>query len=226
MITEKQLRDSVPGITTLNVNKYLPELNKTLPKYGITTPIRIAHYLAQIGHENNSFNSYRENLNYSEEGLLKTFKSDFDVNHDHVISESEKLKADQIAHNPKQIADFVYANQNGNGNELTGDGSKYMGRGPIMVTGESNYEACSMFLFGDKRLLDHPELLELPEYSILASCWFWTIHKLNNWADADNKNNPAAAEAVVGITKIINGGTNGLDDRKARLLKAKRAFNI
>jgi len=130
-----------------------------------------------------------------------------------VISPTEKKKAAKLARKPKEIADFVYANQNGNGNESSGDGSKYIGRGAIMVTGESNYLECSKFLFGDDRLLKNPEMLELPEYGILASMWFWTTRKLNDYADKDD---------IVGETKKINGGRLGLEDRIARLNNCKK----
>ena len=186
-----------------------------LPKYGVDNPLRLSHYLAQIGHESNNLSAYRENMNYSEGGLLRTFKSDFDTNKDKVLSPAEKVKAKKLARKPKEIADFVYANQNGNGNESTGDGSKYIARAAIGVTGESNYLECSKFIFGDDRLLKNPELLELPQWSIMASMWFWTKHKLNSLADKDD---------IKGITYKINGGYNGLDDRIARLNNCKRYF--
>ena len=215
ILNNQQLKGCMKGITPQNIEKYLPWMVQILPKYGVDTPLRLSHYLSQIGHEAQNFSAYRENLNYSEEGLLKTFKSDFDINKDKVLSPAEKAKAKKLARKPKEIADFVYANQNGNGNEATGDGSKYIGRGAIMVTGESNYLECSKFIFGDDRLLKNPELLELPQYSIMASMWFWTKHKLNSLADKDD---------VKAITKIINGGYNGLDDRIARLNNCKRYF--
>ena len=215
IINNQQLKACMKGISPLNIDKYLPFLIKYMPKYSIDTPLRICHYLAQVGHESNNFASYRENLNYSEDGLVKTFKHDFDTNKDGVISDSERVKAKNIARKPKEIADFVYANQNGNGSEATGDGSKYFGRGAIMVTGEDNYKECSIFIFGDTRLLEKPELLELPEYGILASMWFWTTRKLNTYADKDD---------LVGETKKINGGTNGLDDRRLRLINCKKYF--
>jgi len=215
IINNLQLKGCMKGITPQNIEKYLPWLVQILPKYGIDTALRLSHYLAQIGHENQNFNSYRENLNYSEEGLISTFKSDFDVNKDKVISPNERAKAKKLARKPKEIADFVYANQNGNGNESTGDGSKYLGRGAIMVTGEANYLECSKFIFGDDRLLKTPELLELPQWSIMASVWFWTKHNLNSLADKDN---------CKAITYKINGGYNGLEDRLARLNNCKRYF--
>lgn len=213
IINNQQLKGCMKGIDPKNIDKYLPFLVKYMPRYGIDSPLRICHYLAQVGHESNNLASYRENLNYSEDGLVSTFKSDFDTNKDKVISPSEKVKAKKIARKPKDIANFVYANQNGNGNEESGDGSKYIGRGPIMVTGEANYLECSKFIFGDDRLLDKPEILELPEYGIMSSMWFWTTRKLNTYADNDD---------IVGETKKINGGKIGLEDRIARLNNCKK----
>ena len=213
ILNNQQLKGCMKGITPQNIEKYLPWMVQILPKYGVDTPLRLSHYLAQIGHENQNFSAYRENLNYSEDGLLKTFKSDFDTNKDKVLSPAEKARAKKLARKPKEIADFVYANQNGNGNESSGDGSKYIGRGAIMVTGEDNYRECSKFIFNDDRLLKNPEMLELPEYGILASMWFWTTRKLNDYADKDD---------IVGETKKINGGKLGLEDRIARLNNCKK----
>lgn len=181
MISIQQLRDSMPGISDKNITKYLPELNKSIPAYGINTPLRLAHFLAQVGHETLSFLFYRE-------------------------------QASGEAYDTGKLATRL-----GNTPESDGDGQKYKGRGAIQVTGRSNYLAVSLFIFNDKRLLDHPELLELPEYGIKAACWFWSKNNLNYYADKDD---------ILTITHKINGGTNGLDDRKIRLEKSKRAFKI
>lgn len=217
MITEKQLRIAMPGISDLNVKKYLPVLNDSLPEYHIDTPLRISHFLAQVGHESRNFISYREDVYYSPERLEKIFRSDFDVNHDRILSDEEKKKITAIARNQKATANFVYANQNGNGNEASGDGFKFIGRGPIQITGRENYAAVSEFIFKDKRLLENPELLELPENGVKAACWFWTTRNLNAIADKDD---------LTTITRKINGGTNNIEDRLQRLLKAKKAFGI
>ena len=217
MITELQLRKAVPGISDLNVRKYLPELVDSLPKYRIDTPLRISHFLSQTGHESLNFELYRESVNYSPERLEVIFKNRFDLNHDHVLSVEEKKKITAIARNPKATASFVYANIIGNGDEKSGDGFKFIGRGAIQTTGRDNYAAASQFRFGDDRLLEKPELLELPKYGIQAACWFWTTRNLNALADKDD---------CTLITRKINGGTNGIEDRKQRLLKAKKAFGI
>lgn len=216
-IDNRQLKACMPGVTEQNIEKYLPWLIQYIKKYKVDTPLRLSHFLAQVGHESNSLASYRENLNYSEDGLVSTFKSDFDTNKDRVISEPERLKAKKIARKPKGIANFVYANQNGNGNEASGDGSKYLGRGPIQCTGKENYKELSVFIFGDYRLLNTPEIVELPQYGLLAAFWFWTKHNLNSYADKDD---------IVKITEVVNGGLNGIDDRKQRLSICKKVFGI
>jgi putative chitinase len=174
MITSQQLKDSMPGITDKNIQKYLPELNKSLPANRIDTPLRMAHFIAQVGHETLSFLYYRE-----------------------------------IA------SGAAYEGRKDLGNTEPGDGVKFRGRGAIQITGRTNYKAVSLFIFGDDRLLNTPELLELPEFGIKAACWYWTTRKLNLLADADD---------IFSITRKINGDTNGLEDRKVRLLKAKKAF--
>ena len=173
-MTAEQLKSAMPGITDRNIEKYLPVLNKHLPAHGIDTPLRLAHFLAQVGHETMSFYYYRE------------------------IASGE-----------------AYEGRKDLGNVRKGDGVKFKGRGAIQVTGRNNYSEASQFLFGDDRLLYTPELLELPEYGILAACWFWTKHQLNELADADN---------LIRITKKINGGTNGIIDRQKRLSLAKKAL--
>lgn len=102
--------------------------------------------------------------------------------------------------------------QLGNTPEADGDGQKYKGRGLIQITGRTNYEACSLALFGDKRLLDKPELLEQPEWAVKSACWYWKSRDLNNLADADN---------IERITRKINGGLNGFDSRKKWYERAK-----
>lgn len=217
MITEKQLKSAMPGISDLNIKKYLPELEKHLIDVEINTPLRVCHFLSQTGHESSNFDKYRENMNYSAERLEIVFRRKFDINKDGKLSDEEKKKITAIAKNQKSIANFVYAGINGNGDEKSGDGWKFIARGLIGITGRSNYRECSKYIFGDERLLDKPELLELPEYSVQAACWFWKTRGLNVMADKDD---------CTGITIRINGGTNGIEDRRQRLLRAKRAFGI
>jgi putative chitinase len=107
--------------------------------------------------------------------------------------------------NPEKIANKVYADRMGNGNEASGEGFKYRGRGLIQLTGKDNYRACGEALGVD--LLDNPDLVSSPQYAALSAGWFWDKNKLNQFADAND---------MTGLTKRINGGTHGLDDRVAR----------
>jgi putative chitinase len=172
--------------------KYLIPLQQCLTKFNINTPLRAAHFLAQIFHESNGLKSTIENLNYSMNGLKSTFSKYF--------THSSELEA--YARQPEKIANRVYANRMGNGNEKSGDGWKYRGRGVIQLTGKSNYS-----LFGEKMdydFINNPELAKRPEISVIIAGWYWNKSNLNYHADNDD---------IVTITKRINGGENGLQDR-------------
>ncbi|WP_325927410.1 glycoside hydrolase family 19 protein [Pseudomonas mosselii] len=171
-------------------------------KYAIVTRLRIAAFLAQIGHESGQLRSLTENLNYSAEALVRTWPSRFTAQ-----------TAGVYARKPERIANRVYEGRMGNGPEPSGDGWRYRGRGVLQVTGRDNYRACSEALFSDSRLLNAPELLEHPVYAALSAGWFWQSRGLNALADAGE---------FLAITKRINGGINGLEDREqlyARALK-------
>lgn len=177
-------------------DKWLDGLNDCFDKYSINTPQRQACFLAQVMHESNSFKSLQENLNYSAQGLMRTWPSrfpDLDV-------------AEKYEHNPEKIANKVYAGRMGNIEE--GDGWKYHGRGLIQLTGRENYAN-----FGHNASVDvlsNPDLLITLEYACLSAAWYWNKRNLNELADKMD---------VEGITKKINGGTIGLEDRKARTEK-------
>lgn len=143
-----------------------------------------------------------ENLNYSADALRRTWPSRF----------MPEL-AMQVSRQPERIANIVYGGRMGN--VEPGDGWKYRGRGLIQITGRDNYAACSKALFGDDRLLRNPELLEQPEWACMSAAWFWDSRGLNSLADKGD---------IVGITKKINGGTNGLEDRKALYDKALKVL--
>jgi len=156
------------------------------------TKERIACFLAQCGHESVNFTRFKENLNYSVTGLLNTFKKYF----------TEK-EAELYARKPSQIASRVYANRMGNGSEESRDGWKYRGRGLIQLTGKNNYKAFSIFC--NKTLEDTVKYCETPEGIVESALFFWMKNELNKYAD--NKD-------FIGLTKKINGGTNGLKDRE------------
>lgn len=165
-------------------------------KYLINTPLRLAHFLAQCGHESGGFKAVRENLNYSAEGLNKIFPKYFPT----VDS------AKDYARNPEKIANKVYASRMGNGDEASGDGFKFRGRGYIQLTGKVNYTAFDAAV-ADNILLD-PELVAT-KYPLLSAGWFWGKNNLNVLADKG-----ALDGDVTAITKRVNGGTIGLADRQ------------
>lgn len=190
-------------------------ITNAMQRYDINTPLRKAHFLAQIGHESNSFKSVSESLNYSVDGLLKTFSRTR-------ISEMDARKYGRTSTQPadqQAIANIVYGGDWGVknlGNTQPGDGWKFRGRGLLQVTGRANYTKLNQALNFD--LVNRPErLVEDNLISAMAAGYYWSYKALNNWADKDD---------IVAITRLINGGTNGLDDRKSRLARAKKVFGI
>jgi putative chitinase len=163
--------------------------------YKVNTLLRLSHFLAQCGHESANFRAVKENLNYSAEGLNKTFKKYFPT------LESAK----DYARQPERIASKVYANRMGNGNEVSKDGFKYLGRGFIQLTGKANYLEFDKSVPED--IMANPELVAT-KYPLASAAWFWNKNGLNEIADK------GATDAVVkSITKRVNGGTIGLEDR-------------
>ena len=202
MITVDQLKKICP-------NNKQPEalaavLNKLLPEYEINTSRRAAAFLAQAGHESAQFTALKENLNYSAEGLCKVWPKRF----------TSAAMAAPYNRNPEKIANLVYANRMGNGDEESGDGWKHCGRGYIQLTGKSNYEACGEAL--DKDLDEDPLWLTTPEGAARSAAWFWHKNGLNKYADADD---------IVTCTKHINGGTIGLEERTELWKDALEVFS-
>jgi putative chitinase len=194
----------MPRAKDTDIAMYLPFFQQYLPQYEVNTPIRLRHFFAQIAVESGSLARVVENLNYSAPRLLAVWPRRFTV-----------AKAWSYAGKPEKIANYVYANRLGNGSEASGDGWKYRGRSLKQVTGLENYRKCSRDLFGDDRLVTNPELLEMPEYSVLAALWFWKSRNLNAVADR---------RTVRDVTLIVNGGTNGLSDRELFFNRSKTVF--
>jgi putative chitinase len=165
------------------------------------SPVRAAHFFAQTAHESGNFKAFSENLNYSADGLTKIFGKYFDA-----------AAAAKAARNPEKIANRVYANRMGNGNEASGDGWKYRGRGALQLTGKENYKAFADYL-KKPEIMDNPDLVAT-EYSFESAIFFFEKNKL--WAICDQGINDAA---ITSLTKRINGGTHGLDDRKEKTKK-------
>jgi putative chitinase len=178
-------------------SKWLQPLEDTFAKYDISTPQRQAAFIGQCAHESANFKILQENLNYSAEGLMKTWPSRFPT----------KDIADQYARQPIKIAGKVYNGRMGNTSEE--EASKYLGRGLIQLTGKENYEHCGNAIGVD--IIGNPNLLIEPEYAALSAGWFWNKKGLNSLADSGD---------IDTMTKRINGGLHGIDDRKAKIAKA------
>ena len=202
MITKEQLRQCMPNCKEPEMWANL--LNIHMPTYKLDNREQLARFVAQCGHESGDFNILQENLNYSSERLLAVFPKYFKN-----LMDTEIVK---YSRNQEKIANRVYASRMGNGNEQSGDGWKYKGRGLIQTTGKENYTKCSQFLFKDDTLVKNPELLIQPENALLSAIWFWKSNKLDTIESYDT------------VTKRINGGTHGSDDRNGRLARAKKAL--
>ena len=175
--------------------RVLDQIPGVMEKFQINTPLRLAHFLAQAGHESGGFKISQENLNYSVKGLVNIFKKYFP---------SEGIAAD-YAKKPEKIANRVYSGRMGNGNEASGDGYKYRGRGDIQLTGKDNYTAFGKAIGED--IAANPDLVAT-KYQLLSAAWFWSKNNLNKIADTGDTD-----AAVTMITKRVNGGTIGLPDR-------------
>jgi putative chitinase len=194
----KKLKGHIP-------DSVLEEIPEVQLRFNCNTILRLSHFLAQCHHESGGFKAVSENLNYGAEGLLGTFKSDFDVNKDKVLSEAEKKKAYELARHSEPIANFVYANQNGNGDEASGDGWKYRGRGYIQLTGKENYGKFTEFI-GDN-CIGNPDLVAT-KYPLASAAFFFNSNKLWSICDLGTTD-----EVVTKVTKRVNGGTIGLSER-------------
>lgn len=198
-ITEQQLLQILPSSSPV-AGVFVFALNEAMARFKIEGRLRVAAFLAQVGHESGQLRTLVENLNYSAEGLMKTWPSRFDL-----------VRATAAARKPEQIANIVYAGRMGN--TEPGDGWKYRGRGLFQVTGRTNYAACGEALGLD--LINQPELLEQPQYAAMSAAWFWSKKGLNTLADQGD---------FVKITRRINGGTNGMADRQALYDKALKVL--
>lgn len=184
-------------------NKY-----KTLLfKNGICTPLRLAHFFAQIDHES-GLKPISENLNYSKEGLLKTFSRYFTPE-----------QAKEYAKRPISIANRVYSARMGNGGEISGDGWRYRGRGFLQITGKDNYKQLSIDTGLD--CVNNPDLLLIEANAMISALWFWNKNKLNLLADKDNLD--AISDLInLGRVTVKTGDSNGFLHRKLLLDKYKK----
>ena len=174
------------------VDQWFEAISEILPEYEITTPQRVAAFLAQCAHESGGFVFLKENLNYKAASLRRVFPKYF----------PDDTIAAQYAGKGEMIANRVYANRMGNGDEASGDGFRYCGRGLIQLTGKNNYTFFAGSL--DIPVEEASEYLQTFEGAVQSACFFWEQNKLNQWADKGD---------ILTLTKRINGGTIGLEDR-------------
>jgi putative chitinase len=198
MVTSEQLKQLHIG------SEWVDALNDTFQRFNILTPIQQASFIGQCGHECGNFKVLEENLNYRAETLMKLWKSRFPTIE----------IANEYARNPKKIANKVYASRMGNRDESSGDGYRFRGRGCIQLTGHANYfhagKAC------DVDFVMEPDLVATPKYAAMTAGWFWNTHKLNKYADIRD---------FTMMTKKINGGTIGLNDRIKHINHALEVLN-
>jgi putative chitinase len=173
----------------------IAQLPDTVAKFELNTPLRLAHFLAQAGHESGGFKALNENLNYGAKGLLGIFKKYFPT----------EALAIQYERKPEKIANRVYGGRMGNGPEATGEGYKFRGRGYIQLTGKDNYKAFDAVV--TESIVDNPDLVAT-KYPLLSAAWFFHKNGLHKLADGG-----ATDVVVTSITKRVNGGTIGLADR-------------
>jgi putative chitinase len=190
ILSKEQLAQLIPG--NPYIDYWHSAMERCLPDYDINTPQRVAAFMAQCGHESGNFKFLKENLKYRAASLTKVWPKYFpnmDI-------------ANQYAGNEEKIANRAYANRMGNGPEESGDGWRFCGRGLIQLTGRNNYQNFADSIETD--INDIPHYLATFEGAVQSACWFWETNKLNQWADKGD---------MLTLTKRINGGTLGLDDR-------------
>jgi len=191
----------LPNITNLKIDKlkgHIPDsviaqIPTIITKFQINTPLRLAHFLSQCGHESGGFKIVNENLNYSAKGLTKIFKKYFPT----------ETKAKEYERKPEKIANLVYGSRMGNGAETTGEGYKFRGRGYIQLTGKDNYKAFDAVVA--ESIIDNPDLVATT-YPLASAAWFFT--RCLPKCDLGNSD-----DVITLVTKCVNGGTIGLADR-------------
>ncbi|MEN3329045.1 MAG: putative chitinase [Acidobacteriota bacterium] len=213
-LTLAQLRNAMPGLSDAKARAWLDLIQASLDESFINTRIRVCAYLPHLGHESMDLTHWRENMNYSAKQIRKVFKKRVPTD----------ALANQLAHNPVALANHVYGNRSDLGNFMPGDGWKFIARGPIGITGRDMYRKVGLAL--NLPLEEHPELLELPENGFRAAAWFWTYEKqLNPVADKlRGVSDSREFEVLKALTKGVNGGLNGLDDRVTRYENTLRAI--
>lgn len=211
-ITEQQLLHTLPNARR-NAGVFVSAINRAAARFNITSPVRLAAFLAQVGHESGELTRLLENLNYSAPALASTWPARFAEDPQARVKTPNGL-ALRLQRQPEAIANAVYGGRMGNGPAASGDGWRFRGRGLIQLTGRANYAAAGADLGLD--LVAHPELLEQPEHAAMAAAWFWASRGLNDLADRGD---------FEGITRRINGGLTGLAERRALWERAKAVLS-
>ena len=183
--------------------QWVDALNETFQRFGIITPAQQASFIGQCGHECGNFKVLEENLNYRAETLMKLWPKRFDA-----------AKAQACQRNPRLIANIVYSSRMGNRDEASGDGYRFRGRGCIQLTGHANYYHAGIACGED--FVMNPDLVSTPKYAVLTAGFFWDTHKLNQYADTQDYKT---------LTKKINGGFIGLEDRIKHIQHALQVLN-
>jgi len=194
MITAEQFKHLFPRAQ--DHQGWADAMNNVFPTYSIDTPARVAAFLAQCGHESGGWTVFEENLNYSAQGLTKVFPKYFPT----------LESATPYAKKPEMIANRIYSNRMGNGAPESGDGYRFRGRGPIQLTGRSNYTAFAKEMFEDwQNVVENPDWVTADrDFALMSAIWFWNKNGLNKEADAGD---------IKTMTRKINGGYIGLEDR-------------
>jgi putative chitinase len=205
MITETQLSQIMPNLKPARRAECLPALVRAMEEFEINTPLRAAAFLAQLAHESAELARFEENLNYSWQGLRKIFKKYFRTD----------AEARAFHRQPERIANRVYGSRMGNGPEASGDGFRYRGRGPIQITGRANYKKYGDLLGLD--LVGNPAQAATPEVGFRTAGVYWRENRLNDFADQ---------QKFVTVTRLINGGTVGLEDRQKFYERAKSVLGV
>jgi len=208
------------GVKQATAQKWVDAVAAACQEFNINTPQRIAGFLSQCAHESGGFERLQENLNYSADGMAGIWPRRFAV----LGPDGKPVKKDgknqpnkfalALHRKPEMIANVVYSGRMGNGPTESGEGWKYRGRGLKQLTGKTNHSNCSKGLGVD--LVDNPDLLLEPIYAARSAAWFWSTNKCNVFADAED---------MEGLTRRINGGLIGLEDRKKRYASAMRSFS-
>ncbi len=210
MLTENQLATFLPTLD--DVPQWTSALAAAMDRFDVTSPGRIAAFLAQVAHESGEFRNLVENLNYSAKRLMKVWPKRFPT----------LEKAAAYANAPEKLANYVYAKRLGNGDERSGDGWRFRGRGLLQITGRGNYRSSQDAL--GLPLEEQPDLLEQPGPAALAAAQYWQSHGLNQLAD--DRNDDSDDEDFVTISIRINGGRVGLESRFQYWARAKAALGL